>query len=283
MTSAEEAAAHIREIVSQKSPVHGSEVAKALATRFSAWRVADMGVRNLREFISRFVPTVAIVGRSGMDVLYGLQGTTPSLPSPRTSSSAWRVWASPKSKSTLLVSKTTGTVAVVPRDSQDDPALLRFDPPGSDVHEAMAREFLTELRDPPRQALADALPRTAWWVEWARLLRSTPDEDSWLRLRRERLLAEFRERLAEAEFPETAAAAAVAALSQPHVPRQISKQFEETKSRRNEVAIPKDRELENLRRLVREVVSRMNEEDLRALKLPLGLVSDLLDDSRLKH
>lgn len=243
-----------------------------------------MGVRNLREFISRYVPAVAIVGRSGMDVLYGLQGTAPTLPSPRSSSSAWRVWASPKSKSTLLLSRTTGTVAVVPRDSQDDPSLLRLDPPSSDVHEAMAREFLTQLRDPLRQELADALPRASWWVEWARLLRSTPDEDSWLKLRRERLLAEFRERLGEAEFPEAAAAAAVAALSQPHVPRQISKQFDPTKLMPKELALsrPNDKGLENLRRLVREVVSRMTEEDLRALKLPVGLVSDLLD-SRLKH
>ena len=140
--------AAIEEIVEAGGTVLGSKVAEAIRSRFETFQVADYQVSSLREFITKHVPGVVVVGRSGMDVVYGRavdhapnSAAAESLVDP----DLWRIWISPNSPHSISVDRESGAIQSVPRGATVQPPLFVVDPPGTADHRNVAREFLARL------------------------------------------------------------------------------------------------------------------------------------------
>ena len=136
-------------------PLPGSRLAGTLKSQFPEWNPADFGVRTLREFVSTLVPGVVVAGRSGMDVIYALEGTdvdTPG-PPPPANGDYWRIWVSPNSPYAIAVDRAQLTLRAVPRAAHAESGSILLAPPSSEVHRSFARDFLATVSPEARARL----------------------------------------------------------------------------------------------------------------------------------
>jgi hypothetical protein len=272
----QEIAATIKELVATEGQVLGSRLSALLKARFPDWSPKDFGVRSLREFVTDHVTGVILAGRSGMDVVYGLEQAPPPADDPQADVNFWRVWVSPKSPYSLAVDRADATLTAVSRGGSAEPGKVLLDPPGVDFHRQVAREFLSSLPadlQPKLQAVLDSAS-AQWWRTWNRALRTTEHLAPWSAFRRQKLEdhLSFRVRAAGLEQPVIDAILKKAreqqALTPPRARRNTREAFQQ----------PNDGNL--LRRIVFESVQRMSIAELRELRLPLGIILDALATSK---
>lgn len=267
------------ELVGAEGTLQGSRLATAVRQRFPSWRPTDAGCLSLRQFIQDHVEGVEVVGRSGMDVIYGRPGTesaptVPPLAAPPTAD-AWRVWISPFSPLALAVLRNGTEVRAVPRSQANAPDEVVVMPPGTDSHRAVARGFLAGLSEPLRGRLEALLAsdREPWWRAWTRELTVEGQLGQWIEHRVREFEQLFAEALEAGGLDANAIATARRLLRIERTPG--------TKGiRRTADAIsPASDELARARKLALAVVERMSGSELRDLRLPLGLMLDALADA----
>lgn len=267
----------IREIVRAEGQVPGSHLAHAVKRRFPDWYPTDSGARNLREFIGSHVPDVSEVGRSGMDVVYGT-ATTPSqgqpcAPTQATAVDFWRVWVSPNSPLSLAVDRLAGSVQAVPRRASVAPTQCLIEPPSAAEHRGMARQFLDRVPEPLREQLSPVVELTSptWWQTWLARLRGTQQLAEWMEFRHDRLERSLGSRLKELGIDDDVAARAIGSVL---ASRAASPARNERRPAYD--VLREDYSGQSLRRLVALAVSQMSSAELRELRLPLGVVLDVL-------
>lgn len=281
--SVQEISNTIRDLVAAAGQVPGSRLSAALKERASGWAPADFGVRSLREFVAVHVPGVRVVGRSGMDVLYGLAGSEPT-PSPSlnvdqtlySEPDFWRIWVSPNSPFALVVNRSGDEITAVRRGDSSAPAGHVFlDPPGIDVHRSVASDFLETTEDDLKTRLAAALEKSTdgWWQAWLRELRGSAHLGNWNMFRRSAFEDRLRERLRAAELGNREIEHVITAIRDRHLAVALRR-------RRTSPAVQAVGDVDVLRRVVIDAVQRMSNTELRDLRLPIGIVLDVLASSK---
>lgn len=275
----QEISSAIRSIVASGGELPGSRLAAVLQERQPGWRPADFGARSLREFVAANVTGVVVVGRAGMDVIYGLEGAKgPASPEaallPPVQPDFWRIWVSSNSPYVLLVDRTSAVVKAVPRGTSATEDEILLVPPDVDVHRSVAQEFLARVSDGSRARLQEILeqPLDRWWQSWVRELRGSSLLSDWNTFRRHAFEGRFRSQLLAAAMSEASSDRVLAEIRQRHL--------DAPQRRRSSLHASAEREDgEDIRRVVLEAVRRMSIAELRDLRLPLGVVLDVLASS----
>lgn len=272
MTDKTEAVAAIRRLVAEAGKIQGAKLALALKAIVPDWNAADFGARSLREFVLSNVEDVVIAGRSGMDVVYAI--SAPDKPASigaqaESVSDAWRAWVSPGSPYALAFRRDDGSAMLIDRTATPPDTYSRIEPTSVEEHRTIAREFLDQLVLPGKAGLQEIVesPDSQWWRSWLGEIKKLDELASWNAFRHERLLELLVARLEAAGFDastRTSAAEAVKRSRQRRPSRQVHAQPSRT----------------DLSRVVTAVIGKMSTEDLRNLKLPIGLVLDVLDDMK---
>lgn len=284
----EDVSAGIAELVAE-GHVQGSRLAQAVRARYPEWSPQDADVRNLKEFVEKHVDGVEVVARAGMDVVYGLEGTAEpgSSPGGHTTSSGresysprsvnlWRIWVSPNSPYAMAVDRTDGSISTTGRDETVGEGFFRLDPMDQARHRQVARDFLTELDGYDVSDLAAILDGAAedWWQPWFRKLQSMGVDDRWRRARVGAFESLLDGSLAGQGLSAPVAERVKAAIVQDRFAQRTATQA----STRSSAPVGLDQP--PLAQIVVEAVQRMSVSDLRQLKLPVGIVLDVVQRDR---
>jgi hypothetical protein len=264
--------------------LRGSELALRLRVRHPDFNPTQYGVLKLKQFIEKYAPRLRLAGWSGGDPLYGLaeeghNAARPvrAVPTLQTeSSSLWRVWASPRSAYAIAIDRQTLEVRRVVA-GQTGESEVEIAPARPEVHLQIARKFLSsevgalpeELRQTLEGILRENDPR--WYERWATELGRVPElPRQWLIYRRRSLEREMETALAQAGLEQAGISKVMKSIvglrpvdAVPAPERLVSTTTTETSDKQ-------------LVRIIQEVVARMNERELRDLKLPVGVVIDVV-------
>lgn len=264
----------------RSGPIQGSQLAQIVRSQMQDWTPQQAGARSLRDYVDRFVPGVAVVGRSGMDVIYGAP-TEASAQAEHLSTKSvdedepvnlWRVWVSPNSPHALSIDPGSGAIVQVPRAEPAMTTSLRLEPAAAAVHEEIAADFVRSL--PPKDAgLASSIGgRDGWWFDWQRTLRSLGLESAWHEFRSASLETRLRSTLDALALAEVAQQRAFKAIISDRSLRRVN-----PSSRRRESI--SDREI--LERALVAAIPGMDESALREIKVPLGVLLDVVSAGKL--
>jgi hypothetical protein len=249
--------------------VAGSQVAARLRDDDPTFSPGRHGAASLRALIGTLVPEASEIGRSGTDVVYALGAAT----SPRRSSdNLWRVWVSPRSPHVLAVDLQTGAVRMLTKGAAVGPSEARIEPASEAEHRQVAERFLaTETAATPGLDVALKKGEASWWRDWILALRTDADAaQRWQQHRVKELQALLAARLRATMKEDTATAALAHITSKPATTGRAAQASGRRVERRGTRS--------SLVALVQTVVARMYDDELRELKLPLGLVLEALDD-----
>lgn len=263
----------------------GSHVGLVVRTLQPDFQPQAYGVRTLREFIERYVPSIKVIGYSGLDPIYGVPtSTSEPLPQPPSSGGydLWRVWSSPASPLAIAVKRATGETRAVPREQAGAEDEVQILPASFELHRSLATEFLKTHETLPeavsavlRQTLDD--PKGAWWRRWFEILRDFPEiNQNWLAYRRRGL---------ESALQASLRSAGLESMQVDRACREVTTRTRGVGRRPGIVgdttagglpeAVAATRRTE-LVGLVQAVVARMGDNELRSLSLPVGLILDVL-------
>ncbi|QLQ29613.1 MAG: hypothetical protein HZT39_16520 [Pseudoxanthomonas sp.] len=263
----EDVVAYIRSEIASDARLSGAQLTQRLKEKWSDWSPQRFGSKTLRSFITENLPEFTELGRAGLDPIYGV-------PPAATQQAAlegnlWRAWSSPKSPYAVVVAVATGTAKLVAVGGDVGDQEIKLSSPDSDFHREIARDFL-KIQFPG--VASDLVPlitnNPQWWQQWVKEIRKRGISASWGQFRFHRLLSSFEKALDEHQLSPSARDAAVIQL-------RSALEGEVEPARKVEGAAASSR-LHELRRVAIAVVESLSEEELRELKLPLGLMVDAM-------
>lgn len=269
-TIANELLAHIR----QAGPTLGAKLGVLIRTLHPGFQPARYQARNLREFLERYAPQLRVVAKSGPDPIYGLGGDQVAVTRAQAEPSGpdlWRVWVSPAASYSLVIDKDTGRVRAGVGGQQASEAQVVLEPAPLDIHRALARSFLETITDTAlRLELAGYLEsEPQWWRRWLQVLhRNLQALAGWYEHRQRGLQEAFRDALRQAGLGEPQATAALGAIVSSRQMRPGTRRPPSVGGAAGPL---------RLLEIVHRVTSRMSEQELRCLNLPLGLVLDAVE------
>lgn len=275
MTDSSTVSEAIHKIVAESGEILGSKLAASLRLKIPDWSPDNYGTRNLREFIEKNTEKVAVKGRSGMDVLYACSDQEMGQPVasyPTHSTDIWRAWVSPNSPYALVYDREQSKMTLIERDAPTPNGGVRIEPTTSDEHRRIAREFLNNIPVEQRPAFLLVIdsPNSNWWREWMNELKKKGKLSAWNQFRKERLQDLLQRRLMDSELDSNGVSSAAQAISTDVMASRQTRH-------RLRTSTPSGANI-SVRSVVSLVVSRMDEDDLRGLKLPVGLILDVLKD-----
>lgn len=263
--------------------VQGGRLGHELRSRHPGWSAADVGARNLRDFIERFVPGVKVVGHAGLDVVYGPSNSEPGSSAladtaavgdrPATGNmNLWRIWVSPNSPYAIAVDHETGRVTTMARDGSGNEQIAKLEPASQVMHREIAREFINGLDGSAASRLTTALdaPGDDWWQSWFSEIQSSGLSERWQRHRTSALDAGLKESIKLLQLTDLASELVYEAVCDDRLVRRVTAKSSLVPSAVHR-SPPSD-----LLTIVAAVVQQMSLHDLRELKLPVGLVLDIV-------
>ena len=255
-------------------PIQGSQLAQLIRAQYPDWSAEVCGARNLRDYVERLVDGAGVVGRSGMDVVYGITNpggaSTDPMPAetPATEVNLWRIWVSPNSPYALSIDKASGVVSQVNRSAAaTQEGALRLEPAPFKIHEAVARDFAARIHDERDISLPSTGGPDGWWFDWQKALKGLGLDASWHEHRASSLETALETALAELGLSDEAKEMAFARIVEDRSIRRrsaASHASERTGSRTD------------LEAIALAAIPKMSSSDLRELKIPLGIVLDVL-------
>ncbi len=287
--------------------IRGTDLAQAVRRDHPAFQPITFNCMNLREFIDRYVPAVARVGRAGMDHVYGLRegNPTPSQvgdhgevfsPDEEVVNADlikwWRTFASPNGTHRLLANRTTGErMALGAGVEMPGEPWVVVPPCTLGFFAEVAKDFTTSLKDDFSRNLVQGVVQmgTGLDSDFYQTLLKLGLREPWNAFRRRRIISRFVSTLNELGIPlrpATSVAPPKPSSVRPNTSTLApvaSSHFDSllTGNRGQPPAIhrltPELREA-RLRRIAITTVSRMSVRDLHELHLPLGDVLDALDE-----
>lgn len=260
----------------------GTTIADHIRHTFGGFDAQQFGAQNLREFIARYATRITRVGLAGMDNVYGFVGSStgnglePQSPRPATGGAVGglepevlRSFSSPNSPLKLYVHPETNECLLIPA-VQPAPGEAWREIPSCSVadHSSIAKEFLATLSDElVRQELESLIesgtgPQSQFFVQ----VKEKGLATLWLTFRREALSKRLREALRNVgvEHP---------------VSRPTIKPAPTTRSAGGFRPLPQTGRLSeaNLRAVAVASIQSMSIDELRRLRLPLGVVFDAMN------
>ena len=272
-----------------KPTLTGGQIAsliKSVAPRldFRATVGIPTGSGALTAFIEQYLSEqLERVGTQGMDTLHRVKGRELETPSPIASPEVWRTFVSPNSKQNLVLSIPTGLViaresAASSKEEVDIPKATTAE------HDAIRAEFTKGL---PKQTLAECekdLSPDAEFEAWMTALRTYAPEEikRWGHFRRQRLSELLVARVNAAGINVPLRDRVLA-----HVKASEAAAYESRKSggkgagENNPAAVagmnsPANESIGRARLLAHAAIDRLSYDELRALKMPLGAMLDVV-------
>jgi hypothetical protein len=211
----------------------------------------------------------------------------------------WRIFTSPASRRVLLVQSSTGDLAGH-SGIGEAPGWAHVPKLTVEDHRLIARDFLGSVEVNDRSELEKILQLQEFWQPWLHVIRtgfggrySTP----WWNFRNQRILETFRERLVALQLPPVVVEAAIQHLSQARHSSSFLKNRVPSLSaippRATDQPLPRSpiqpaqtalvstqRATIDLRQLIHAAIEKLDEEQLREIRLPLGAIADGLNDRK---
>lgn len=272
----------VRSLLGNGATVTGSALAAKLKEAGIVLSFGELGFRNLREFVLSEVPESQIVGRSGMDLVYGMRGTPYNTNAVETDrSDFWRIWVSPNSPIALLIAIASGAVSAINRRQSVPVGFIKLEPPDALTHRSIARCFSATLSEPEAAPLLEICREESreWRYRWNEALRKTPLFPRWMEFRREEFQKRLEESLQQAGLERSSIDFAVGEVLRSHERARSDVPVErDHENNRRSVKLKIDDML--LRQVVLEIIDRMGVDELRSLRLPVGAVIDAIERAK---
>ena len=270
-----EAASLVSDIVGGEGEILGAHLAHVLKEREPDWDVHRFSCSSLSNFIAQHVQSVYVSGRSGRDYIYkrtpeGEPSVT--IPNPN----FWRAWVSPNGRYVLVIDPATGKVQAQARKALTPAGHLRLAPPGIVVHQELAREFLKKTSadtDGKLEALIVS-DKPTWWQAWYGALQDIGLASQWNAFRRQQLQLALRREIEALQLSPPGGDVALSEICGTDNFGQ-SKQSDTT----GEHTIITGERIDTLARartVAIRAIEQMSEQELRELRLPLGLILDIV-------
>ena len=253
---------------------------------------------GLKQFIAEECKDeVVLIRKSGSDNVYahisnvdapmGIVGNSHS-----NKTSPWRAFSNPNLAVDIIVSPETGEIQVWDFESQPPDSFLRVGKLTREDYREMARDFLPRISQPEvRVQLSDVLKADEFWSQWSLILNSHKNDGvytSWIRWRNGEIVTRFRAALVSASLPHNIVEMAVRSLEESHVkvpPRESSKFMYPRKpvlpeaSRDTSSSIQRNNNRqEDIWALMHSAIDRMSEDELRQIRLPVGVILDVIKE-----
>jgi hypothetical protein len=202
--------------------------------------------------------------------LYRMEATTET--------DLWKAFSNPNYQSVIAINKGTGDMLVVAPDAELQAELTPVPKVTDEEHRAIARGFVPQSNVYIRQKLASVLDHQHYWNEWNKVINAQRDGTyrTWIEWRGQQILNLFQRRLESAHLPDE--------LIKAFVRRMSTKLYrnKSTSASLGEHTSPTDvsPSLAHLRELVHAAVDLMSEEELRQIKIPVGVVVDVTGKQR---
>jgi hypothetical protein len=179
----------------------------------------------------------------------------------RTDERVWKTFVSPSGFYGLYADPKTGELRVVSRtDQAPDAPWVSVPSASAEDHLEIVKDFVSKLQEPAHTVLSESLKRPRWWFGFQDETQRVGVAEQWLKFRHEKLHEKLQARLQNLGVPQPSPS--------PRYARQDPGGGLLVKSRTGDVAF--------LRKLAMTAVTKMSEDELRSLKIPLGYVIDEL-------
>lgn len=258
----------------------GVRLGAALKKQFPSFAPAVYQCRNLRLFIKTHVPKVVEKTYTGVDVIYTMADatssendaanhTSPLLPAldPPLSASlpadpvTWKAFSNPAYPFMVVGNRETGELKAAREYETPRQPWVPIPKLPSAVHHQIATDFVSSLSDGgPKTALTNMLAEPQWYVNFFPTTRRLALDQQWAIFKREQLLRNFTAALTEHGVP----------VVQRHDASALRPTFTSKKS-------PETKRLSDdaqLRELVSRLAFTLPIDELRSIRMPIGLVLD---------
>lgn len=274
---------------SQKSTLTGGQIASIIRSAAPNLDVrAAVGIPKgsgaLTAFIEQYLSEqLERIGKQGMDTLHHVKGREIQTPSTLASPDIWRTFVSPNSKQHLVLSISTGLLlsretAASSNDELDIPKATTVE------HDTIRAEFSKSL---PRQALArleENLLSDAEFEAWIMALRTYAPEEvrRWGHFRRQRLSELLQARVNEAQITTALREKVWAQIHASEAAAYETRKGGGKGAAEHEPAAiatvndPTNEVLGRARWFAHAAIDRLSYDELRALKIPLGALLDVV-------
>ncbi len=277
----------IEHLVREPNGLQGAKLADRLRQGMRGFAPADYGARNIKEFIESNVPEISVVGRAGADVIYALRTNREPSETPAVGRqqlpvgampqlSLWTVWATPTTSYAIDIDAEGCALVVRPSEVTHQ----RLNSLAAERHRQIAESFLDkfgttlEPEQLSRLSAAAQLPLNHWWSAWIKALNwASATNETWLRFRMEYLQISLDEDLSTLELSPEARLRAGRSIRESRRPRQT---FNVNNRIGDRLSVPNR---SRLLQIVLEAVNTLDEADLRQIKLPVGIVFDIMSNS----
>jgi hypothetical protein len=199
--------------------VTGVQLSALIRLEDPEFSAQSFGCKNLREFVRKFAPKIAEVGRAGEDIVYGrpseelpnLTGQSSKKTAPRAEETqgpttdgtrgprnidqrVWKTFASPNTEFKLFANPETGeTLTIPPLAAEPDLPWKRIPVCPAETHRRIAEDFISSLPSGPfRTEFSEALlSPSEWWIKFFEVAERTGLKREWSAYRRKRILEEL--------------------------------------------------------------------------------------------
>jgi hypothetical protein len=248
------------------------------------------GFRSFADFVAKSAPELAVVQRSGGDLVYGIRSewaarqssanaAADSGPEPRVEQAptfnvrVLRTFASPNAPYKIFGNTNSGFLLVRPTRAGPMPEPWVEVPvcTASD-HVQIAKEFISNLPADSVGAsnLQSALGKPRWWDSFSWVARQAGVDKEWHEFRQRRLRVKLQDALIRVHIPIAGPPPENSTADQIALPRT------ENRPRGALISVPSNT---LLRRLAIAAIQKMTTEELRSLRLPLGYLVDELESA----
>jgi hypothetical protein len=267
----------------ERNQINGSALGWAIRKEFPVDIKARYG--SLRRFIDRYcAEEIKWIGKSGDNDLYTLKSNTESFGPPdnattspsRTEESVnsfWKVFNNPKVKEGLILNTSTGDLGIGNDNEPLPEQFIQVEKVTSEEYRRIAFDFLPKLADSKRSEFRQVLSIDDFWPNWSLLVRKYRRQGvfrEWLKWRDDKVCEIFQNRL-KGQVSEPICEQALRNLRD-----SLQKAPKPTRSKPST-----DRSLDkrdgDLRRIIHAAIDKMSDEELRLIRLPVGIVADLLN------
>lgn len=263
----------------------GVKLGASLREHFPAFQPRNFNCRNLRHFISMYVPSVSENGRSGADLLYtvsnALDGAIPIVQNQTdvalgeaeyvrlpTNAYNWKAYSNPAHPFVVAANRETGTLQTLREGQLPTFPWVIVPKPTPEFHLEIANEFVSIQLEPLRTTLGALLHDPKWYVRFSAVATKNGLGAQWLAFRRTKLIENFKSSLSSLAVPPTPRFVPPSEPASYNAPRGMGN--------RKEASHGPDTSDANFRDLVCRVTSELPISELRLLKLPVGAVFDAL-------
>jgi hypothetical protein len=243
------------------------------------------GPGALRKFVEEYLcDLLEPSGHQGGDVVYGIKGHPTSQNRLDLGAGLWRTFVSPATPFKLLISKLNGSLSIRGRSANTEAEEIEVRGVTLEEHDKIRMEFQESLSPQEADRLDRIGASKAEFIEWTRLLKqqATDIYKKWGLYRKQKLLEVFLSRLIELDIEQELQTRLLQQIdeSQGLMRTRENSSSNERSLRDYAKPVPEqnrgkvESQVAYARELARRAIELMSYDELRSLRIPLGVLVD---------